>query len=108
MRTNNPRAPHAPACKLVSDKAMERANKAISVLISECLASDDPLRFSTVERLARVGQDLRKAVGMRASDHMQSPAAEELLALHLFLRLPGHEQFLRDLQDGDVHYFGME
>lgn len=36
------------------------------------------------------------------------PAAEELLALHLFLRLPGHEQFLRDLQDGDVHVFNME
>lgn len=72
MRTNNPRAAQTPTSKLVSDKAMERANKAISALIAECLASSDPLRFATVERLARVGQDLRKAVGMRAADHMTS------------------------------------
>jgi hypothetical protein len=28
------------------------------------------------------------------------PAPEELLALHLFLSLPGHESYLRDLTDG--------
>jgi hypothetical protein len=68
--------------KLVNPRTLARANKAISDLIVECLASNDPLKFATAERLANVGQQLRKAMGMRAADHMSSHSQAPRYAMY--------------------------
>jgi hypothetical protein len=67
----NGKKPEVGGSLLVSEKGMQVAVDAIAAMIAECLASDDPIKFATVVRLAKVGQDLRKAVAMGAADHMK-------------------------------------
>ena len=55
---------------LVNPRTLSRASKAIAQLVTECMASDNPQRFATAERLCQVGQRLTRAVSVSVADHL--------------------------------------